>query len=365
MTLPDPASFAMDPAPPRIRQRSGKVRGDTITLAHGSGGKAMRDLVDDVFVGTFDNPLLSPLEDQARFSLSDLARGGDRLAFTTDSYVVDPLFFAGGNIGDLAVNGTVNDLAVSGARPLYLSCAVIVEEGFPLADLRRIVASMQQAAEVAGVQIVTGDTKVVERGAADKLFINTSGIGVIARGVNIAAIRAQPGDKVLVNGYIGDHGVAILAARDDLALDVPIKSDCQPLHGLIAALLKACPDVHCLRDATRGGIATVLNEFALAANVCINLDEPTIPVREAVKGVSEILGLDPLYFANEGKLVAVIPAQYAEAALAAMRAHSAGVDAAIIGEVSSSPTGCVIMHTVFGGERIVDMLIGEQLPRIC
>ncbi|MDB5981110.1 MAG: hypE [Pseudomonas sp.] len=365
MTLPDPAFLATEPALPRIRQRSGKVRGDTITLAHGSGGKAMRDLVDDVFVGTFNNPLLAPLEDQARFSLGELAKQGDRLAFTTDSYVVDPLFFAGANIGDLAVNGTINDLAVSGARPLYLSCAVILEEGFPLADLRHIVSSMQQAAEAAGVQIVTGDTKVVERGAADKLFINTCGIGVIPLGVNIAATRARPGDKVLVNGYIGDHGVAILAARDDLALDVPIDSDCQPLHGLIAALLKACPDVHCLRDATRGGIATVLNEFALAADVCINLDEPTIPVREAVKGVAEILGLDPLYFANEGKLVAVVPALHAEAALAAMRAHPAGIDAAVIGEISDSPHGCVIMHTAFGGERIVDMLIGEQLPRIC
>ncbi|WP_397448610.1 hydrogenase expression/formation protein HypE [Pseudomonas sp. NA-150] len=365
MTLPGPVDLAIDPSPPRIRQRSGKVRGDTITLAHGSGGKAMRDLVDDVFVATFNNPLLAPLEDQARFALSDLASNGDRLAFTTDSYVVDPLFFAGGNIGDLAVNGTVNDLAVSGALPLYLSCAVILEEGFAVADLRRIVASMQKAAEVAGVTIVTGDTKVVERGAVDKLFINTSGIGVIPRGVNIAATRARPGDKVLVNGYIGDHGVAILSARDDLALEVPIESDCQPLNGLIAALLKACPDVHCLRDATRGGIATVLNEFAQAANVCVNLDEPTLPVREAVRGVSEILGLDPLYFANEGKLVAVIPAAHAEVALAAMRAHPAGIDAAIIGEISDGPVGCVIMHTAFGGERIVDMLIGEQLPRIC
>lgn len=354
-----------DQQAPRIRQRSGKVRGDTITLAHGSGGKAMRDLVDDVFVGAFDNPALAPLEDQARFALSDLARSGDRLAFTTDSYVVDPLFFSGGDIGELAVNGTVNDLAVSGARPLYLSCAVILEEGFPLADLRRIAASMQNAAAAAGVQIVTGDTKVVDRGAADKLFINTSGVGVIPTGVNIAAERARPGDKVLINGYIGDHGVAILAARDDLALEVPIESDSQPLHGLIKALLEACPAVHCLRDATRGGIATVLNEFAQSADVCVNLDEPTIPVREAVKGVSEILGLDPLYFANEGKLVAVVAGDCAETALAAMRAHPAGTNAAIIGEISDNPAASVIMHTGFGGERIVDMLVGEQLPRIC
>lgn len=350
---------------PRIRQRSGKVRGDTITLSHGSGGKAMRDLIDDVFVGSFRNIHLAPLEDQARFPLAELARCGDRLAFTTDSYVVDPLFFPGGDIGELAVHGTVNDLAVSGARPLYLTCSVILEEGFPVADLRRIAASMQSAAEAAGVQIVTGDTKVVHRGAADKLFINTAGIGVIPAGVRIEATRARDGDKVLINGHIGDHGVAILAVRDDLALDVPIESDCQALHGLVAALLEACPQVHCMRDATRGGLATVLNEFALAADVCVNLDESAIPVREAVKGVSEILGLDPLYFANEGKLVALVPAERAEAALAAMRAHPAGRESVIIGEVSEGPAGSVIMHTAFGGERIVDMLVGEQLPRIC
>lgn len=349
----------------RIRRRSGKVRGETVTLAHGSGGKAMRDLIDDIFVGAFDNPALAPLEDQARFALADLARNGDRLAFTTDSYVVDPLFFPGGDIGALAVNGTVNDLAVSGAKPLYLTCSVIIEEGFAVADLRRIAVSMQRAAREAGVQIVTGDTKVVHRGAADKLFVNTSGVGVIPVGVNIAATRARPGDKVLVNGTIGDHGVAILGARDDLALQVPVESDCRALHGLVEALLKACPDVHCLRDATRGGLATVLNEFALSANVCINLDEASIPVREAVRGVSEILGLDPLYYANEGKLVAVVPADRADAALAAMRAHPAGSDSAIIGEVGGAPEGSVILHTGFGGGRIVDMLVGEQLPRIC
>lgn len=350
---------------PRIRSRSGKVRGEIITLSHGSGGKAMRDLIDDIFVGAFTDPALAPLEDQARFPLAELTRHGDRLAFTTDSYVVDPLFFPGGDIGELAVNGTVNDLAVSGARPLYLSCGFILEEGFPVADLRRIAASMQRAAETAGVRIVTGDTKVVQRGAVDKLFINTSGVGVIPVGVHIAAERARPGDKVLVNGPIGDHGVAILGARDDLALEVPVESDTQPLNGLVAELLETCPEVHCLRDATRGGIATVLNEFALSADVCIHLDESSIPVREAVKGVAEILGLDPLYFANEGKLVALVPADRAEVALAAMRAHPAGADAAIIGEVGDSPKGSVIMHTGFGGERIVDMLVGEQLPRIC
>lgn len=349
----------------RIRARSGKVRGASITLAHGSGGKAMRDLIDDVFLTAFANPALAPLEDQARFALSALARDGDRLAFTTDSYVVDPLFFPGGDIGELAVNGTVNDLAVSGARPLYLSCGMILEEGFPVAELRRIVASMQRAAEAAGVAIVTGDTKVVHRGAVDKLFINTSGIGVIPVGVNIAAERACAGDKVLINGFVGDHGVAILAARDDLALESPVRSDTAPLNGLIEVLLLACPDVHCLRDATRGGIATVLNEFAQSAGVCINLEEPAIPVREPVRGVAEILGLDPLYFANEGKLVALVPADRAERALAAMREHPLGRDAALIGEVGEAPEGTVIMHTAFGGERIVDMLVGEQLPRIC
>ncbi|HEY1898203.1 MAG TPA: hydrogenase expression/formation protein HypE [Steroidobacteraceae bacterium] len=350
---------------PRIRQRSGRISCDTITLAHGGGGKAMRDLIEDVFCSAFANPALAPMEDQARFSLSDLAKWGNRLAFTTDSYVVHPLFFPGGDIGELAVNGTVNDLAVSGAQPLYLSCSVILEEGLPVADLRRIVASMRRAAHAAGVQIVTGDTKVVERGAADKLFINTAGIGVIPSGVNIAAIRAQPGDKVLVNGFIGDHGVAILAAREDLGLTVPIQSDTQPLNGLVQALLTACPAIHCMRDAARGGIATVLNEFAQSADLCINLDESSIPVREAVRGLSETLGLDPLYFANEGKLVALVPAEHAPAALAAMRLHPAGENAAIIGEVSERPKSGVIMHTAFGGERIVDMLVGEQLPRIC
>lgn len=350
---------------PRPGRRSGKVRGGTVTLAHGGGGKAMRDLVDDVFVGAFANPVLAPLEDQARLALAELAGRGDRLAFSTDSYVVDPLFFPGGDIGALAVNGTVNDLAVCGARPLYLSCAVILEEGFPLADLRRIAASMQATAVAAGVLIVTGDTKVVQRGAADKLFINTSGIGVIPAGLDLAAVRARPGDKVLVNGPIGDHGVAILAARGDLALEVPVESDCRPLHGLVQALLAACPGVHCLRDATRGGIATVLNEFALAARVCVNLDEAAIPVREAVRGVAELLGLDPLYFANEGTLVAVVPGEHAATALAALRAHPAGAGAAIIGEIGAAPPGGVILRTGFGGERIVGLLVGDQLPRIC
>jgi len=352
------------PVVSRARARN-TVSASCITMAHGGGGKAMRDLVQDVFVGTFANPTLATLEDQARLALAELAAQGDRLAFTTDSYVVDPLFFPGGDIGTLSVNGTVNDLAVCGARPLYLSCAVVIEEGFLVADLRRIAASMQAAAAQAGVTIVTGDTKVVNRGAADKLFITTSGIGIIPHGLHIAATNAHAGDQVLINGHIGDHGAAILAARGDLALEASVASDCQSLHGLVQALLQACPDVHCLRDATRGGIATVLNEFAQAAGVSVRLHEASIPVREAVRGVAEILGLDPLYFANEGKLVALVPAAHAPAALQAMRAHPAGRDAAIIGEVGNTPAGIVSLRTAFGGERIVDMLVGEQLPRIC
>lgn len=348
-----------------LPRRRGKVRGNTITLAHGGGGKAMHDLIDDVFVGSFDNPALNALEDQARFCLADLERHGDRLAFTTDSYVVDPLFFPGGDIGSLAVNGTVNDLAMSGARPLYLSCSVILEEGLPIDTLRRIAVSMQRTAAAAGVAIVTGDTKVVNRGAADKVFINTAGIGVIPKGIDIAAHRARAGDAILVSGFIGDHGVAILNARGDLALDTSIESDSQPLHGLVQAMLAACPDIHCLRDATRGGLATVLNEFAQSAGACIRIYEAPIPVREEVKGVCAILGLDFLYFANEGKLVAVVPRGQADAVLAAMRGHAAGKHAALIGEVTDSPQGVVILHTGFGGERIVDTLVGEQLPRIC
>ncbi len=358
-------SVETDTAPRLLRRRGGRLRDTRITLSHGSGGKAMRDLIDDLFVGNFDNPALASLEDQARFNLADLLAHGDRLAFTTDSYVVDPLFFPGGDIGTLAVNGTVNDLAVSGARPLYLSCGMILEEGLDVEILRRVAHSMAAAARAAGVAIVTGDTKVVHRGAADKLFINTAGVGVIPQAVNIEATRARPGDVVLINGAIGDHGAAILSARQDLALDAAIHSDCQPLHGLISAMLAACPDIHCLRDATRGGVATVLNEIAHASSVCIRCDEASLPVNEAVKGVCEILGLDPMYMANEGKLIAIVPKQHAATTLAAMRTHAAGRDSVCIGEVSEQPGGLVLLCTVFGGERIVDMLVGEQLPRIC
>ncbi|MBD3619000.1 MAG: hydrogenase expression/formation protein HypE [Chromatiales bacterium] len=348
-----------------MRRGRARLRGEVITLSHGSGGKAMRDLIEDLFLGGFDNAILATLEDQARVDLAALATAGDRLALTTDSYVVDPLFFPGGDIGALAVNGTVNDLAVGGARPLYLTCGMIIEEGLAVEDLRRVVASMKAAADAAGVRIVTGDTKVVHRGAADKLFINTAGVGVIPPGVDIRADRARPGDVVLVNGYIGDHGAAIVDARGELALDNDIASDCQPLNGLVEAMLAACPDIHCMRDATRGGLATVLNEFAQSSGCGIRLQETAIPLREPVRGMCELLGRDPLYLANEGKLVAVVPAEHAEAVLAAMRAHPAGRDSAAIGEVTASPAEMVVLATGFGGERIVDMLVGEQLPRIC
>ncbi|MEI2581853.1 hydrogenase expression/formation protein HypE [Scytonema sp. PRP1] len=349
----------------KLRRHPSKMRDTHITLAHGSGGKATRDLIDDIFVKNFDNPTLSQLEDQASFDLASLMQQGDRLAFTTDSYVVDPLFFPGGDIGELAINGTVNDLAMSGAKPLYLSCSVILEEGLAVETLRRVAESMRTAAKKAGVQIVTGDTKVVHRGAADKLFINTSGIGVIPTGVNVSAHNIQPGDAVIINGELGNHGTAILIARGELALDSDIESDCQPLNGLVETILNVCPDIHAMRDATRGGLATVLNEFALSSGVGIRLDEQSIPVREEVNGVCEILGLDPLYLANEGKFVVVVGRENADTVLSAMKSHPAGKDACIIGEVISSPPGVVLLKTVFGTERIVDMLVGDQLPRIC
>ena len=325
----------------------------------------MRELIERVLLPAFDNPLLAPLEDQARIPMADLVAAGDRLAFTTDTYVVSPIEFSGGDIGKLAVCGTVNDLAVAGAQPLFLSCGLVLEEGFEMAALARVAQSMGQAARDAGVAIVTGDTKVVERGAADKVFINTAGIGVVPRGVDISAARARPGDVVILNGSLGDHGVAILFARNQLALDAEIASDCQPLHGLVATMLKACPDLHCLRDATRGGLATVLNEFALASRVGIHLNEAALPVKDVVRGACEILGLDPLYLANEGKLAAIVPGAAADAVLAAMRSHPAGRESAIVGEVTSEPAGSVILRTAFGGDRVVDMLFGEQLPRIC
>lgn len=347
------------------RQRKSKITDTHITLAHGSGGKAMRDLIDDIFISTFNNHTLSQLEDQAKFDLASLMQLGDKLAFTTDSYVVDPLFFPGSNIGELAINGTVNDLAVGGAKPLYLTCSIILEEGLSVETLRKVAQSMQAAAQNANVQIVTGDTKVVQRGAVDKLFINTTGIGVIRPHICISASNIKPGDAIIINGEIGNHGTAILIARGELALESDIKSDCQPLHDLVATILDVCPDIHAMRDATRGGLATVLNEFASTSNVGIRLQEESIPIREEVKGVCEILGLEPYYLANEGKLVVVVASENANKVLSAMKSHPAGKDAAIIGEVTDSSQGIVSLKTSFGAETIIDMLVGEQLPRIC
>ncbi len=350
------------------RRRTRKIRETHITLAHGSGGRAMHDLVEGLFLEYFKNPLLEKLEDQAVF---DIPAGAKKLAFTTDSYVVDPIFFPGGDIGCLAVHGTVNDLAVSGARPLYLSAGFIFEEGFPFKDLRRICASMQKAAEEANVQIVTGDTKVVQKGGADKIFINTAGVGVIETDAVISASRAEVGDKVIVSGTIGDHGTTVLIARGELDLETDIESDSASLNLLIAEMLdeaansNALDQIHALRDPTRGGVATTLNEIALASEVCIEIREELIPVREEVKGACEILGLDPLYVANEGKLIAIVAAEIADKIIERMKQNPNGKGACIIGEVKREPQGIVSMTTGFGGTRIVDMLAGEQLPRIC
>lgn len=325
----------------------------------------MRDLLDDLIVGELKNPQLQIDEDQARFSLAELTAQGDRLAFTTDSYVVSPLQFPGADIGKLAVNGTVNDLAVSGARPLYLSCSLILEEGLSIETLRTILKSMAQAAEEAGVQITTGDTKVVPRGAADKIFINTAGIGVIPQGLEIGAHRITPEDSILINGYLGDHGAAILVARGELQLETHIPSDCAPLHGLIQDLLDAGIEIHAMRDVTRGGLGTVLNELALASEVGISVDANALPVRQEVKGFCELLGLDPIQLANEGKVAMAVPSTQAEQALTLMKQHPLGQQAAIIGACRPSPPGVVTIDTGFGGERILDMLVGEQLPRIC
>jgi hydrogenase expression/formation protein HypE len=341
------------------------LRDATVMMAHGGGGRAMRDFVASVFLPAFDNPLLTLLEDQARLDPATLAAPGARLAFTTDGYVVRPLVFPGGDIGRLAVCGTVNDLAVGGAIPLALSCAVVIEEGFDIDLLRRIVASMCAAAQEAGVSIVTGDTKVVEHGAADGLFITTAGVGMIPPRRTLAASQAREGDVVLVNGPLGDHGAAVMAARGDLALETTLQSDCRPLNGLMAALLDAAPGTRCARDATRGGVASVLNEIAGSAGVAIRIEETCIPVRPEVMGLCEILGLDPLYLANEGTAVAIVPPDETEAALAALRAHPFGTQACSIGAVTNGPRGRVMMRTGFGGERLVDLLAGDQLPRIC
>jgi hydrogenase expression/formation protein HypE len=364
-TIAAPTPAAISSRSANMSTTSAGIPPAMVTMAHGGGGRAMRGLIEKVILPAFDNPFLATLEDQARLTLADLAALGDRLAFTTDTYVVTPIEFPGGDIGKLAVCGTVNDLAVCGARPLFLSCGMVLEEGLEMAELTRIVSSMARTARAADVAIVTGDTKVVERGAADRLFINTAGIGVVPAGVHISATRAQPGDAIIVNGNLGDHGIAILLARNELALAAEVVSDCQPLYGLVTAMRTACQDIHCLRDATRGGVATVLNEFAVSSNVGIRLRETAIPLNEAVRGACELLGLDPLYLANEGKLVAIVPGTHADAIIAAMRLHPAGRDACIVGEVCAQPAGNVILSTRIGGDRVVDMLVGDQLPRIC
>ena len=344
----------------RARKRRPKVREERITMSHGSGGKATRTLVEAVFLDAFSNPLLEPMEDAAQLHLN-----GARVALTTDSYVVSPLFFPGGDIGDLAVNGTVNDLAVSGATPLYLSAGFILEEGFPVADLVRIVASMEAAARVAGVQVVTGDTKVVQKGKADGCYINTAGIGVVEHDVSLGVVNARPGDAVIVSGPIGDHGVTIMLARGELDIEADIVSDTAALNGLVADLLSATTGVRALRDATRGGVATILNEVAAAAGVGVLVNEDAIPVSPVVRGASELLGIDPMYVACEGRLVAVVDGDQADKALTALRAHPLGADAAIIGQITPDPPGIVLLKTAFGGTRIVDLLVGDPLPRIC
>ncbi len=344
----------------RRRRLKPRLKDELVTLAHGAGGKATHVLVGALFLEELGNPLLEPLADAALFQ-----ENGTRLAFTTDSFVVKPLFFPGGNIGSLAVHGTVNDLAVVGARPLYLSAGFIVEEGFPTADLRRVAASMAEAAREAGVAVVAGDTKVVEKGKGDGLYVNTAGVGVLEHDVELSPAQVRPGDRVLVSGSLGDHGMAIMIARGELELEVELVSDTAPLGGLVDMLLDAVDGVRWLRDPTRGGLATVLNELALAANLAVRLDEAALPLRPEVVGACEILGIDPLYVANEGKLVAVVAPEDANAALEVMRSHPLGLDASIVGEVQAEPEGLVLLDTAFGGSRVVDMLVGDPLPRIC
>jgi hydrogenase expression/formation protein HypE len=333
---------------------------DCVVLGHGSGGALSAALLHDLFLPAFGNPVLARLDDQAIVPVN-----GARLAFTTDGFVVQPLFFPGGDIGSLAVHGTVNDLAMGGATPLWLSAAFILEEGLPLAVLRRVVDSVRLAAESCGVAVVTGDTKVVERGHCDGLFITTTGLGLVAAGVALSADQARPGDVVLVSGAIAQHGMAILAQREGLQFDSVIHSDSAPLHTLAAAILAAAPGVRCLRDPTRGGLSSACHEIAERSGIGIQLDEREIPVHEDVRGACELLGLDPLYVANEGKLVAVVAPDSADAALGAMRGHPLGREAMAIGTVTSARAGRVVMRTLLGTTRIVDLLAGDQLPRIC
>jgi hydrogenase expression/formation protein HypE len=343
-----------------VSRRRARLRDELVTLAHGSGGKASHALVEGLFLEELGNPLLEPLGDAALLEVN-----GSRLAFTTDSYVVHPLEFPGGDIGELAVNGTVNDLAVAGARPIALSAGFVVEEGFEVARLRRLAASMARAADRAGVPIATGDTKVVERGKADGLYINTAGIGELYEGARLGAEHVRDGDVVIVSGTLADHGMAVMIARGDLQLEAQLESDTAPLHELTADLHGLGPAVRWLRDPTRGGLATCLNELAQEIGLAVVLEESRLAVRPAVAGACEILGIDPLYVANEGKLVAVVAPEAAEEAARRLRALPLGEDAAIIGEIRAEPAGLVLLETSFGGARIVDMLVGDPLPRIC
>ena len=355
---------------------------DRVLLGHGSGGTLSAELVRDIFLPAFENPTLAQLNDQAVVRVN-----GSRLAITTDSFVVKPLFFPGGDIGSLAVHGTINDLAMGGAQPLFLSVAFILEEGLPMQTLQRVVDSLKRAANDAGVQIVTGDTKVVEKGKGDGLFINTTGIGIVPEGIELSADRAKPGDKVILSGFLGDHGIAILAQREGLEFETTIESDSAALHTLVAQMLKTKHDggapllagiarsgnsevctsgaIRCMRDPTRGGVSSTLNEIAQQSGVGIEIEEETIPVREDVRGACEMLGLDPLYVANEGKLVAIVAPEAADALVETMRQHRLGKEARIIGTVSDKNAGLVTMRTTLGTTRIVDMLAGDQLPRIC
>jgi len=344
-----------------MRRRRPRFVDERITMAHGAGGKASRALIEGVIVPLLDNEALGALGDASLFSV-----GGARLALTTDAFVVRPIRFPGGSIGELAVNGTVNDLAVTGARPVALSAALILEEGLSADVLREEITAMAGAARRAGVAVTTGDTKVVERGSCDSMYVVTTGVGVVESDFLLAPEQVRPGDKVLVSGTIGDHGVAIMLARGELDIEADVRSDTQPLWDMVKGLLSRCgADVHCLRDATRGGVATVLNEIALAAEVGVVISEDRLPMRREVIGAGEILGIDPLYVANEGKLVAFVAAGHADAALDALRSHPGGVDAAIIGEVREEPPGRVLSKTTFGGHRMIDMLVGDPLPRIC
>ncbi|MCE9529623.1 MAG: hydrogenase expression/formation protein HypE [Planctomycetes bacterium] len=345
---------------------------DRILLGHGSGGQLTNDLIKRMFLPAFDNRVLSALEDQATLDFPPCGEtfniaeyGNARLAFTTDSYVIRPIFFPGGDIGSLAVNGTINDLAVGGAIPLWLSAAFILEEGLPLEDLQRIVASMRHACDTAGVTLVTGDTKVVDRGKGDQIFITTSGIGLVPEGRNLSIRSAQPGDRIVISGTIGDHGIAIMSVREGIEFETILQSDCASLADLTRVMLEACPTIRCMRDPTRGGLSSALNEMASASRVGVFIDEKAIPIRPEVRGACEMLGLDPLYVANEGKLIAVVPTEDADRLVEAMRKHPLGRQAAVIGTTVAEYSGMVIQRSAVGGERLVTMLNGEQLPRIC